>query len=89
MKNKNKSDIVDKATSRTGVKTTLLWSFVSCAVKNFVSENVIAEWKNFKNAFPGFSSFQFAVCGWNCIGRYRVIRAPYQTVARQLGDIVV
>ena len=58
-------------------------------MKIFVSENAIAEWKNFKNVSPGFSSFQFAICGWKCVGRYRVIRAPYRTAARQVGDIVV
>ena len=58
-------------------------------LRNFVSENVFAKWENFKDTFPGFYSFQFAVCGWNYIGRYRVIHVPNRTFSRQLGDIVI
>ena len=49
LKNKNKSDIVDKATSRTRSKTTLLWSFIQLCFENFVSENVFPKWENFKD----------------------------------------
>ena len=85
---KTKIDIADKATSRTGSKTTFV-KFHSVVLRNFVSENVFAKWENFKDVFPGFCLFQFKVCSWNCVGRYRIIPAPNQTFARQLGDSVV
>ena len=69
----------------------MLWSLLQFCCANFVSENVFAKWENFRDfedAFPGFCTFQFAVCGWNCVGRYYVVRVPYRVVARELSDFV-
>ena len=73
-------------------KTTFAVEFHSVVLQNFVSEHVFAKWENFKDfedAFPGFCTFQFAICGWNCVRRYRNIRAITQIFARQLGDGIV